>query len=150
MNPNSAAAQVLGSTLAGASTSTITACSYCAQYVGGNGNMTLGYSQPNTIAASWEACAPAFVVLPLLCSTPGCSWHDVMWHGAGRPMRGPYPNQDCNACRWAGYMQGNDVEIASDAVWSAKTTANFASYQAIVFGDGRFTDDTAPGKTPPS
>ena len=48
------------------------------------------------------------------------------------------------SCRWAGYMQGYDVEIATDAVWSGKTTANFASYQAIVFGDGRFTDTVTP------
>ena len=47
-------------------------------------------------------------------------------------------------------MQGYDVEIASDAVWSAKTTAQFSTYQAIVFGDGRFTDATASGTTPPS
>ena len=44
-------------------------------------------------------------------------------------------------------MQGYDVEIASDSVWSAKSTTNFASYQAIVFGDGRFTDDTSAGVT---
>ncbi len=46
-------------------------------------------------------------------------------------------------------MQGYDVEIASDAVWSSKTTAQFSTYQAIVFGDGRFTDATAQGMTPP-
>ena len=45
-------------------------------------------------------------------------------------------------------MQGYDVEIASDAVWSSKTTAQFSTYQAIVFGDGRFTDATAQGMTP--
>ena len=54
-----AVAQVLGSTLAGASGSTISSCSYCAQYVGGNGNMVTGYYNPNTLAASWEACAPS-------------------------------------------------------------------------------------------
>ncbi len=61
---------------------------------------------------------------------------------ASRPVAG-------GSCRWAGYMQGYDVEIASDAVWSSKTTAQFSTYQAIVFGDGRFTDATAQGMTPP-
>jgi hypothetical protein len=41
-------------------------------------------------------------------------------------------------------MQGYDAEIATDAIWAGKTTANFASYQAIVFGDGRFTDTDSP------
>ncbi len=49
--------QILGSTLAGATGSTISACSYCAQYVGGAGSMLKGYASPNNYAASWEACA---------------------------------------------------------------------------------------------
>ena len=51
------------------------------------------------------------------------------------------------ASRYAGFMEGFGVEIATDEVWLAKTTAEFSTYKAIVFGDGRFLNTTVPVRT---
>ena len=58
--------------------------------------------------------------------------------------------QPCPGCpsqqAWevqAAFDEGLNVEIASDSVWFSKSTADFQSYSALVFGDGRFTSTTA-------
>ena len=42
-------------------------------------------------------------------------------------------------------MDGYDVEVADDAIWNGKTTEQFATYRAIVFGDSNFGDITNDG-----
>ena len=48
-------------------------------------------------------------------------------------------------CRWGAFANGFDVEVATDDVWRNKTTAQFATYIAIVFGDSNSGDTTGPG-----
>ena len=48
-------------------------------------------------------------------------------------------------CRWGAFANGFDVEVATDDVWSNKTTVQFATYVAIVFGDSNLLDTFGSG-----
>lgn len=54
-------------------------------------------------------------------------------------------HQPYECCRWAAYANGFDVEVATDNIWSQKTTAQFATYRAIIFGDNNMYGTNGAG-----
>ncbi|MEA2693419.1 MAG: hypothetical protein QOJ16_2806 [Acidobacteriota bacterium] len=79
--------------------------------------------------SSWFLLALALIVIAPLQATPAPGPNYVLILGSS--VTGGFSSVEATQATALGYM----VEIATDAGWAAKSTADFASYRALILGD---------------